>query len=466
MKLRLPVIAFLITGCCARFAMSAASDTLFFDNFQDAATSNGKWIYPAEITHTFSNGMVTLKSSDPTYLYFATHNMASKAAVFTLSATITMTSTSNGVGISFCMDSNNNGIAVQAGTSQNLLVYKYDSGIQEILSVVNSFVSPTINTIKVSKHDSTFNIFCNNRFITTFYLSASKFIGGGDIGLLVPPNAQATFDNILMTNHYETGATIRCFSDNFSDANLDGWFVGTLTGQSQTTSGGWLMTNTDAQSTSIPFVNGSFDRASYRVVTTYKSGGSPYGLAIVFPILVAGGTIYKPYSFVIDSARHYGYGHPDSGSIKISQPKTYIHGSTGDGKDTLEVLRFNNKYKFRINGTVAEDSLPLRGAGNVVAAGLFLMPQTAVLYHDFIIGGDSAGAACSIITVLGKPKAFAPRIDYFSNDYALFDATGRRVKRMSASGMGNLPRLPAGMYFVRRGLNGKTAYVNGLMSVR
>ena len=49
-------------------------------------------------------------------------------------------------------------------------------------------------------------------------------------------------------------------------------------------SGGMLtLTNSDTTNTSIPFVNGRFDHASYRVITTYKSGGGLYGLAIVFP---------------------------------------------------------------------------------------------------------------------------------------------------------------------------------------
>jgi len=442
----------MLTACLTACGGAA---TLFSDNYQDAAASNAQWAYPAAITHTIANGAVTLKNTDTTYLWFATHNMASKAPVFTLSATITITSpASNGVGIACCLDANNNGIGIQVGTGQSLFVYKYDSNVQQLLGIVNSFITPGVNTIKVSKRDSTFNVFCNGAFITTFSVSTAKFLGGGDIGVLLPDKGQAVFDDVIMTDQYETGAPINCFSDNFTDANLNGWYVGVVMGLAQSTGGALALTNTDASNSSIPFVNGNFDRASYRVIASFKSGSGPYGLAIVFPVQVSGGVAYKPYSFVIDSARHYGFGHPDSASIKLSPVKTYIHASTGDGKDTLEVLRFSKKYKFRINGTVAEDSLPLRGSGSVVSAGLFVLPKTAVVFDDFVIGGDSAGAACSIITLSGKPyKAWTLATPFAGSDYMLFDLTGRLVKRLCPTSAGLRLPMAHGMYILRKADN-------------
>jgi hypothetical protein len=187
---------------------------------------------------------------------------------------------------------------------------------------------------------------------------------------------------------------------------------------------------------------------------------------MVIPVAVAGGTTYKSYSFLIDSLRHYGYGHPDSTLIKLSPPKTFIHASTGDGKDTLEVLRGNKKYTFRINGVVAEDSITLRGDGSVASAGLFVMPQTAVGYDSFIIGGDSTGASCAIITISAKPKAFTPGIGFAGNEYMLFDVTGRLVKRINSPDAKNLPRMPVGMYFVRKISTNEPMTAKGLMLVR
>jgi hypothetical protein len=394
--------------------------------------------------------------------------MGSKAAVFTLSATVTITSAaSNAVGIACCMDASNNAVAVQVGIPQNILVYKYDGSVlQQLQSVTNSFVSPTVNIITVSKRDSTFNVFCNGHYITTFYVSTAKFIGGGDIGLLVPAKGQAIIDNVVMTDQYQAGSPTTCFSDNFSDVNHTGWYMGLLSGQSQSANGEWTLNNSDATMTSIVFVNGIFDRASYKAITKYKSGHGMYGIAMVIPVAVAGGTTYKSYSFLIDSLRHYGYGHPDSTLIKLSPPKTFIHASTGDGKDTLEVLRGNKKYTFRINGVVAEDSITLRGDGSVASAGLFVMPQTAVGYDSFIIGGDSTGASCAIITISAKPKAFTPGIGFAGNEYMLFDVTGRLVKRINSPDAKNLPRMPVGMYFVRKISTNEPMTAKGLMLVR
>jgi len=434
-----------LMACCVA---SAAGATLFSDDFQDANASNAKWAYPGAITQTVTNGAATLINTDTTYLWFATHNMGSKAATFTLSATITLTSpASNGVGIACCLDANNF-IAVQVGTGQNLFVYKYESNVVQLLSVTNSFITTAVNTIKVSKRDSTFNVFCNGAFITTFFVSAAKFIGGGDIGMLLPAKAQATYDDIRVTDQFETGASSQCFSDNFSNANLIGWYTGTLVGQAQISGQALTLTNTDAINTSMPFVNGRFDQASYRVIAAYKTGGKPYGLAIIFPTQVSGGIAYKPYSFLVDSLRRYGYGKPLDSTIKLSAPKTFIHSSTGDGKDTLEVLRFAGKYKFRINGTIVEDSLPLNGS--VVSAGLFVSPQTSVSFDDFMIGGDSTGASvCAVIAHAKKSdRPWNPGISFSGSDYLLFDLTGRLVKRMGSNSTAT-PLAAPGLFVIR-----------------
>jgi hypothetical protein len=140
----------------------------------------------------------------------------------------------------------------------------------------------------VSKHDSTFTILSNGHFITTFHVSASKFINGGDIGLVLTPKAQATFDDVVMTKLYETGAPITCFSDDFSDGAIDGWYRGTLSGSAQEANGALTLTNSDVQSSSLIFVSGSFDHASLRVITSYKSGGGLYGFALVYAVTVGG----------------------------------------------------------------------------------------------------------------------------------------------------------------------------------
>ena len=221
-------LVFSLTAC---LTASAAAAMLFSNDFQDSSTSNAQWAYPSAMTHTVVNGEVSLKNNDSAYLWFATHNMSAKAATFTLSATITITSSaSNGAGIACCLDASNNGIALQVGTGQNLFVYEYNANVQQLLVVVNSFVTTGVNSIQISKRDSTFTVFCNGKFMTTFFVSSAKFMGGGDIGMILPAKAQAKFDNVTMTDQYQSGSPITCFSDDFSDAAFDGWYTASSRG--------------------------------------------------------------------------------------------------------------------------------------------------------------------------------------------------------------------------------------------
>jgi hypothetical protein len=100
---------------------------------------------------------------------------------------------------------------------------------------------------------------------------------------------------------------------------------------------------------------------------------------------------------------------------------------------------------------VAEDSLPIRGNGALETAGLFVMPQTSVGFDDFIIGGDSTGASCAVIAIAAKPAlTLYAGLKAPGNVIMVFDATGRLVRRITAYAPGSLPRLPAGMFFLRQ----------------
>jgi hypothetical protein len=444
----------LMSAICAGFfclSINVNAAELFSDDFSDTAASISKWIFPSSLARTFSNGALTLQNSGATYTWFATHSMTSKAAVFTLSATIASTSF-NSIGIACCMNDSSNGIAIQLGSNQTLSASKI--GSSAMLSTSNSFITTTVNTLKISKQDSTFNVFCNGHYIATFYVSDSKFINGGNIGLIMPPGATATFDNVVMTDQYETGTPITCFSDDFSDGDLTGWYTALMTGNAKVSGGQMVLTNTSEQYC-MPIVNGYFDKASYRVITTYKSGSGPYGLCLAYAETVTGGISYKYYLFLIDSARSYMSCHPDStGKIIASSPVSYIKGSTGDCKDTLEVLRLGNKYKFRINGNISKDSLVLYGNGAVGLAGVYAYGVSAG-FDDFVIGGDSSGASCSIINIAGKNKKniLNSSLGFNQNGYFLFDASGRLVKKLNAGAYGAMPHLPAGAFFIRNSVD-------------
>jgi hypothetical protein len=429
--------------------VASPADTLFHDDFQDAATSKPKWSFPDSVTSVYGSGAVTLHNKDTTYTWFVTKNL-SPTPTFALSATITLTSlASNGVGI-VCCKTDTSGIVLQLGTSQRVHVYQYHRSVRkDLLDVFNSFVSSTANVVTISKQGSTFNIFCNGNFLGAASVSDPLYTAGGDIAMIIPAKASAIFDNVVMTSQYDSGSTITCFSDDFLDANVNGWFTYTINGTIQPQAGKLLVSNTDTLYSGLLFVNGDFKRSSMKIITEFKQGKGVYGCLFVYTNPSDVGNTYNTYSFIVDSTQRYGVGVPDSAKIKMNTPKTFIHGATGDGKDTLEILRFNSSYKFKINGTVAEDALPLP-ARAPDGAGFYLGPKTSIYFDMFAVGGDSTGASCPVRVASWNPhQRFAPLFKSASNGLIAFDALGRINKRFTGSYLEALQKGASGVYFLR-----------------
>ena len=156
-------LAFLFILACIFGTTSAA--TLFQDNFQDSTVTKANWIFPAAIKRQFTGGALNVQNTDATYLWYVSHNFSTKAATFSLSATITFpSSNANDAGIGFCM-TGSDGITLWVGPSQNMYVYK---GSVLLLNVMNSFINTTSNIVTISKIDSVFNVLCNGKFVSSF----------------------------------------------------------------------------------------------------------------------------------------------------------------------------------------------------------------------------------------------------------------------------------------------------------
>jgi hypothetical protein len=418
----------LSTCLCAILGLIAGSEAavLFSDDFQDAATSKAKWIFPDSVTATYGNGSVTLRNKDSQYMWFVSHTMTSKISTFTLTAKITLSpSASSGVGIAYCK-TDSTGIILQMGNVQNLYVKKFTPSQQPVVfDVMNSFISMTTNVIVVSKKESVFNVFCNNNFLGSFTVNDPLFSAGGDIGLVLLPKTSAVFEDIAMTDDFRTGFKRTCFSDDFSDADHVGWYTYTISGTYQSGGGKFAVANNDAQMSGLLFVNGDFRQSSLKVITSFKSGKNAYGCMFVYTVPTSAGNTYRTFSFLVDSTQRYGVSNPDSQAIKMNVPKSYVHGATGGGRDTLEVRRYNDKIAFLINNTVAESSLPVPTL-LPDGAGVYVGPQTSVSFEMFSVGGDSTGAFCPVLAAPQSPaKRFAPIIRLSESCPAAFDALGR-----------------------------------------
>jgi hypothetical protein len=262
--------------------------------------------------------------------------------------------------------------------------------------------------------------------------------------LAVPAKTSFLVDSILMTDQFTTGAPITFYNNNFSSGNTQGWFLSSLNGTASVSSGSLTIANNDV-SPADPYVSGNFNQASLRVIATHKQGAGFYGLAFYIFASGPGGDTIKSYLFLIDSSRDYASGLPNSNSIASTQT-SLVHGD----KDTLEVLRFSNKYKFRINHAFMPDSFPLLAPGRIDVAGLYVGGKTTVSFEDFAIGGDSTG---NFTSVINSPRVhgnnFGPISGIMGNNFTVFDVRGRIIKRSNGNYLETLKSLPGGMYIVK-----------------
>ena len=423
------------------FLGNTFATTLLSDNFQDSATSKANWIIPSPLQRQFTNGTLTIQNTDAVYEVYVSHSFNSPSPTFSVS--VMLASDSIGAGLLFCKKGND-GITLQVGTNQNLYAWKSTAQPAILFNATNSFIGKTSNTISVSKRDSTFNVFCNGVYMGSFFCSDAEFVNGGDVAMIVPPKAHVQFNNFLMTDQYQSGSPITTFSDNFSSGNLLGWNFGQLNGSAVVASGALTVTNNDLVYPANPYINGDFNRASLKVIATHKKGDGFYGLA--FYELAPGplGDSIKPYLFLINTSRSYASGNPDTRLIYATQT-TLVHGDT----DTLEVLRFSNKYKFSINGALMPDSFPLLAPGRINAAGLYVDTDAVVSFEDFRIGGDSTGFPTGVIFSKPNKTIAAMNARFYSGDRYVFDLRGRIVKRLGGNSLEALKGMGAGMYIVR-----------------
>jgi hypothetical protein len=422
---------------------------LFSDNFNDSAASRTKWVFPTGVTYQIHGGMLNVQNTDPTYADVILHNFATRAATFTLSVKFN-SHTVNGTGIFFCVNNaTNSGVTVQLGLNQYLYAYKYTATTTTPVlgATSNSFISQTVNTLKISKRDSTFNIFCNNEFIATFTLSDAAYINGGDIALWLQPKDTVQIDDVLMTDQFEAQTARTCFSDDFTDGIVSGWHAGNQKVSLVENNGVLTVSNADTFSSGIVYVTGDFNQASMKVITSWVSGTSSYGLAYIADQPSAG----HSYVFGVSSAQRYYTQKPDSTRQYASVPTNLIHGSMD--KDTLEVLKCGAMYKFNINTFRTPDSTSfyLLTAGRISAVAIYIGPLTSVAFDGFLAGGDSLAASGCPSSILynnyQNPYMIVRKLSNGATRPMLFDLRGRVIGKANGT-IAASNKISSGMYII------------------
>ena len=432
-------------ACAMTIAGSSGAATIFSDSFSDTNSSKLKWnaLAAQGFTATYSGGALVLKNPDSVYSAFYMHLFTgTKPSTFTLSAMFIINDPSvNGAGLMFCLNASTvTGYAALIGSTQYLFCVKYTGTPQpDLKDKYSPFIKqlPDTNILMVSKTGSTFDVFCNNHYLTRF---SDATFASGDIGILVPQKATIKVDDVLMTDQATPPPSSACYADSFLTTASDNWSSPSA-GEATFGAGQLVLNNTDAVYSSTIYTDGINPKGSVKAVVSHKSGAGAYGVAFV----ESDSNRVTPFAFLVDSLRRYSVVNPDSSTVSL-HIGAGIYGALGT--DTIEVLQFAKQWVFLVNGAI-QDTVPIPSDFRVDGFGLYASKQTAMACSYFVAGGDSTGASCAALPVISRIPAPGLRsaVPVFGRGSAVYDVRGRKIGIFDRATFGR-SSLPAGLYFV------------------
>lgn len=437
----------LLLSLCAAGTVGAA----FNDDFSNEGVSNTQWVKSSDsVKIKFVSGTCEITNTDVKYAGMSYHTLpAPKPQTFTLSGKVTLKDTSMTAGFYCCLATSGSisGYSVEIVKNSHLLVYKFskDGTAKEMLWKQFPYITSGANELKISKKESVFNIFCNGRFAGTF---TDNEIASGDIALRVSTRTTAIFDDIVLTDTFETGAAATCFSDSFSSSTLLGWSAFGSEVASIIDDGALHLT-TGTGADAYRFVDIPLTNFVLRTTVSHRGGSS----SSLYGLFVMGDADNQVAGFGISGDSKWGTFI--AGENITLTPVTSIRGdsyisSTGDTTyyvDTLEVVKREGVagYFFIING----DTVTKYSGVNfpIIGAGLFCFDSLSVCYDDFFVG-EGTGSACLGITSRSR-AAFPGRVSStLPIDTRLYNALGRVVPG-SAFGAHRTIRGATGIYLQR-----------------
>lgn len=411
-------------------AFAVNGEILFQDDFSKEAESSLKWtsLNPNEFESKFTNGGVEIKNASSTASNAIYCKTGKSFDAFTLSAEVTFVGDGQHVGLAFCMPTDLN-----SGSFYTFLIKSngdYMCGkLGTSISVkYSSYITTTKNVLKVSKKGTNINLFVNGKFLE----AVSAETSGPNIGLFVNPQTNVIFDNVVLTDVYETGANPSTFEDKFEDGMSNGW-----SGNKHMNDGvieeknGKLRISTMAidenYSSSIRTSVNTGDNFVMKAEFSHKAGDTlkPYGLSLW------GENDDQRINFCVVASRAYGtsvgyvsFELTPNSSVK---GKAYVS-STLDTTyyvDVLEVVKKSgeNKFLFVIN----KDTVKTVDGGNfkIAQVGIELSPKVDVEIDNF-----SIKPLINSFVSWKRPDNNRPKITRNSNA-VVFDIMGRNAGRMA-----------------------------------
>jgi hypothetical protein len=199
--LRLIFFAFIpMAGFCQEVTKEF-NKVYFEENFESA---NDLWLQTFNIDNLFvaQNGSYDLVRKNSQTGYFILPNLTQEYASFEIQAGIKFDQNKNkkaSAGILLKANkAQSSGILIEVNVNKEYKISRiYSDKIVSLSAgkkgwVKNSFaISKTYNTISVKTHDMVFDLYINNRFITSF---SEIELGKGLFGLYIGPDSRASFD--------------------------------------------------------------------------------------------------------------------------------------------------------------------------------------------------------------------------------------------------------------------------------
>lgn len=190
----------LVTLLVLLVSYRATAAPLFEDNFSNEAFSDQNWalIEDGGGRLLFSSGKASLINTSVTYAAFALHSMRSLPNRCTFSARITADNL--GAGIVYGVHTVSGvicGTAVIIGNGELVVVEYTPTGIVEHVRHATHFLTASSNVLRVAANGpDSLLFFCNGYYVTALFLAPSQ--RGKDIAIVVPPQSDALFDDVVV----------------------------------------------------------------------------------------------------------------------------------------------------------------------------------------------------------------------------------------------------------------------------
>jgi hypothetical protein len=402
---------------------------IFQDDFSNPVTSYQNWVSsnPDFNKPTFTGGACKVENSNDTFTSYVSTQLT-LPATFTYSCTITRTSETDHAGIVFYFNTSNAYSIIL--DSRYIFIMEPDK--ESALSISCPYLNGTTDKITVSRKDATYNVFINDRFVTTFSDNNSR---SGSIGFVNSPRITAIYDNVIVTDQFLEGTPPKCYTDGFDNAaSLKFWEI---MGEknTRTVENGKLTIKTENDKNAQCVLATSLKLTNFviRVEVSHieGSGQSTYGLRLF------DSSYSRIASFAINGNRTFG-SSLDTNSFDIgTSTRIFGKAATIDGQnyiftDTLEVVKTANSshYFFVVNNDTLDT---LTGIDfNIAGVGFFCYGDLNLQFDNFAAAeGDSA--YCPSVVRLKKRDTRGVSIRPAANPRT-YDILGRSIPAIRLNG--------------------------------